>query len=263
MILAGGKGVRLRPLTYTIPKPLLPVGEKPILEEIIERLKPFGVRRIRHRRRLSRGADRDVLPRRRAARRAHRLRARVASARHGRAAGARARRRSTSPPDEPLLVMNGDILTDLDMRAFVEFHRARRLRGDRRDAGVRAAASVRRAASSTASASPGIVEKPAVTDIVSAGIYAIQPSALDVIPRRQLLRHAGPREQAASRRAARVGAYQFVGEWLAIDRIEQLEDAGADDRGAARVAVRGAPALDRCLLPSCPFVSFVVHPLNR
>ena len=44
VVLAGGKGVRLRPLTYTIPKPLLPVGEKPILEEIIERLKSFGLR---------------------------------------------------------------------------------------------------------------------------------------------------------------------------------------------------------------------------
>src|SRR5580765_2068120 len=42
MVLAGGRGVRLRPLTYTIPKPLLPVGEKPILEEIIERLRTAG-----------------------------------------------------------------------------------------------------------------------------------------------------------------------------------------------------------------------------
>ena len=82
VILAGGKGVRLRPLTYTIPKPLLPVGEKPILEEIIERLQPFGVRRIHHRRGISRGADRDVLPRRLAARRAYRLRARDARAGH-------------------------------------------------------------------------------------------------------------------------------------------------------------------------------------
>ena len=42
IILAGGLGTRLRPLTYAIPKPLLPVGEKPILEMIIGRLKHFG-----------------------------------------------------------------------------------------------------------------------------------------------------------------------------------------------------------------------------
>ena len=44
VLLAGGLGVRLRPLTYAIPKPLLPVGEHPILEEIMTRLKGFGLR---------------------------------------------------------------------------------------------------------------------------------------------------------------------------------------------------------------------------
>jgi NDP-sugar pyrophosphorylase family protein len=43
VILAGGKGARLRPLTYTIPKPLLPIGDRPILEVIIERLKAGGI----------------------------------------------------------------------------------------------------------------------------------------------------------------------------------------------------------------------------
>ena len=41
-ILAGGEGKRLRPLTYAIPKPLLPVGEKPVLEILIENLKKQG-----------------------------------------------------------------------------------------------------------------------------------------------------------------------------------------------------------------------------
>ena len=42
-ILAGGEGKRLRPLTYAIPKPLLPVGEKPVLEILIENLKKQGL----------------------------------------------------------------------------------------------------------------------------------------------------------------------------------------------------------------------------
>lgn len=43
VILAGGKGTRLRPLTYAIPKPLLPINERPMLEHIILYLKRYGI----------------------------------------------------------------------------------------------------------------------------------------------------------------------------------------------------------------------------
>ena len=46
VILAGGKGTRLRPLTYSIPKPLVAVGRKPILEIIIERLRDHDFKDI-------------------------------------------------------------------------------------------------------------------------------------------------------------------------------------------------------------------------
>ena len=45
MILAGGLGTRLRPYTTVLPKPLVPVGERPILEHILRRLNACGVRR--------------------------------------------------------------------------------------------------------------------------------------------------------------------------------------------------------------------------
>src|SRR3989304_6487822 len=44
VILAGGIGIRLRPLTFAIPKPLIPLGEKPILEILVSRLKKFGIK---------------------------------------------------------------------------------------------------------------------------------------------------------------------------------------------------------------------------
>ena len=44
LILAGGKGTRLRPYTLTIPKPLMPVGEQAILEIIVEQLKSYGLK---------------------------------------------------------------------------------------------------------------------------------------------------------------------------------------------------------------------------
>jgi len=46
IILAGGLGTRLRPLTDTVPKPLIPIGDKPLLQHIIENLKKYGVKNI-------------------------------------------------------------------------------------------------------------------------------------------------------------------------------------------------------------------------
>lgn len=222
IILAGGKGVRLRPLTYTIPKPLLPVGEKPILEEIIERLKPFGVTEfiiaVGYRAELIETYFRD----------GSQLGVRIDYVRESHPLGtagplALVRDAFDLPPSEPLFVMNGDILTDLDVGAFVAFHRAGgfdvtvatrefqlhhpygviKLDGDR---------------------IAGIVEKPAVTDIVSAGIYAINPAALDLIPNDAFFDMPDlVNKLIAANRP--VGAHNFEGEWLAIDNIDQLEDA--------------------------------------
>lgn len=46
VILAGGKGTRLRPYTMTLPKPLVPLGDKPILELIINQLRKFGFNHV-------------------------------------------------------------------------------------------------------------------------------------------------------------------------------------------------------------------------
>ena len=46
VILAGGKGTRLHPYTKVFPKPLVPLGEEPILDTILRQLKHFGFTRI-------------------------------------------------------------------------------------------------------------------------------------------------------------------------------------------------------------------------
>ena len=222
VILAGGKGVRLRPLTYTIPKPLLPVGEKPILEEIIERLKPFGVRdfviAVGYRAELIETYFRD----------GSQLGVRIEYVRESHPLGtagplALARSLFEQSEDEPLLVMNGDILTDLDMGLFVEFHQrgAYELTVATRQFELQHPYGVLQLDGPRVT---GIVEKPAVMDIVSAGIYAIQPSALDVIPDDSFFDMPDLVNELVSQGRG-VGAYHFVGEWLAIDRIDQLEDA--------------------------------------
>jgi NDP-sugar pyrophosphorylase family protein len=70
----------------------------------------------------------------------------------------------------------------------------------------------------------GIVEKPVEADVVSAGIYAVQPSALELVPADTFF-DMPDLVNALLARGRGVGAYQFSDEWLAIDRLEQLEDA--------------------------------------
>jgi NDP-sugar pyrophosphorylase family protein len=223
VILAGGKGVRLRPLTYTIPKPLLPVGEKPILEEIIERLKTFGLREIiiavGYRAELIETYFRDGAQ----------LGVQIEYVRESQPLGtagplALVRQQCQIAADEPLLAMNGDILTDLDMRAFADAH-------------VASGCALTVATRAYQLLHPygviqledgritGIVEKPAVTDIVSAGVYAIEPAALAAVPEGRAF-DMPDLVNALVAHGDVVGAYEFDDDWMAIDRIEQLEDAG-------------------------------------
>lgn len=222
VILAGGKGVRLRPLTYTIPKPLLPVGEKPILEEIVEWLKSYGVRdlilAVGYRAELIETYFRD----------GSQLDVQIDYVREAHPLGTAGplslvRRAFDLPPGDPLLAMNGDFLTDLDLRAFVDFHRA---------GGYEITVATRAfemqhpygVIEVDGERVTGIVEKPVETDIVSAGIYALQPSALDAIPHDRFF-DIPDLVNALLAEGRSVGAYQFAGQWIAIDRIEELEDA--------------------------------------
>lgn len=224
VLLAGGLGVRLRPLTYSIPKPLLPVGEHPILEEIVNRLKGFGLRdviiAVGYRAELIETYFQDG---------AH-LGVHIEYAHESQPLGTagplalvRKEFGHTARDGESLLVMNGDLLTEIDMRRLIEFHErggndvtvvtrefqlqhpygVMELDGDR---------------------ITSVVEKPTVIDTINAGIYVFRWSALDLVPTDQ------PFEMpdllnTALQSGLTVKAYPFAGAWLAIDRMEQLEEA--------------------------------------
>lgn len=223
VILAGGRGVRLRPLTYTIPKPLLPVGERPILEEIIRRLHAQGLDEIiiavGYRAELIETYFRDGAA----------LGVRIDYVRETEPLGtagplALVREQSRLPADAPLLAMNGDILTDLDLRALAAFHAA----GDfdltvaTRQFELQHPYGVIRTDGERIT---GIVEKPTETDTVSAGVYALSASALARVPSGRAFDMPDLANVIIAAGGA-VGSYAFDGEWMAIDRIEHLEDAG-------------------------------------
>ncbi|MEZ6197240.1 MAG: sugar phosphate nucleotidyltransferase [Planctomycetota bacterium] len=120
ILMVGGEGTRLRPLTAETPKPLLPVGGRPILERIVERLREHGVERVtmalgyraeQIERHFGDGADFGVA---------------VDYVREERPLGtAGAIGMVEVPTAGPLLVMNGDIVTNLDFTAMALEHARR------------------------------------------------------------------------------------------------------------------------------------------
>ncbi len=175
VVMAGGFGTRMRPLTDDTPKPMLPLGDKPLLERTIERLRAVGITDVNitthylHEKiaeHFGTGAEFGV---------------NVKYVQEDRPLGTAGALGLLGRPQGTVLVMNGDILTNIDFRAMVEFHRGNA--GDLTVAvrpyevdvpfgvvdfdGVRVLA---------------VREKPRFSYFVSAGIYLVEPSAWDFIP---------------------------------------------------------------------------------
>lgn len=171
-VLAGGLGTRLRPLTHVIPKPLLPVGGQPILEIILRQLAAAGVERVF----ISLGYKAELI-------RSYfgdgaRLGVSLSYVDEEQPMGtAGALGYVRDAITEPILVMNGDLLTKLDFRAFYEGHRqsgATLTIGVRQDSyqipfGV---------VEADGSRVQQIREKPVERFLTSAGVYVLDSSVV-------------------------------------------------------------------------------------
>ena len=116
VILAGGKGTRLRPYTVVLPKPLMPIGDYPILEVIIRQLKEYGFTRItiavNHQAEIIKaffgnGSKWNI---------------NIDYSLEEKALSTMAPLKLINDLPDNFLVMNGDILTDLDFGQFYENH---------------------------------------------------------------------------------------------------------------------------------------------
>jgi len=186
ILLVGGQGTRLRPLTIDTPKPMLPVGGRPVTEHQIARARAAGVDRVvlctSYRAEVFTdwfGDGRDV---------GVDLVCAVEDTPLGTGGAIRhAAAHLTCGPDDPVLVFNGDILTGLDIAALVERHRAAAADVTlylTRVADPRAYGLVPTAADGAVRA---FLEKPEsdddiVTDQINAGCYVFRRSVIDEIP---------------------------------------------------------------------------------
>ena len=221
VILAGGKGVRLAPLTEVIPKPLVPLGGMPIMEVVIRHLKANGFQRIT----LAVGYLSDLIK---------------AYFQDGAKWGVEidysyeAQPLGTAGPlaaigglDETFLVMNADVLTNLDFRELIGYHRhlggiatiAAYQRQVKIDLGVIIPDGNDRI--------KDYVEKPTTSHLVSMGVYIFEPEVLDFVQPDKYLDF--PDLVKLLLQAGHAVHYQpFSGYWLDIGRHEDYAQAAAD-----------------------------------
>jgi len=218
VILAGGKGTRLRPYTVVLPKPLMPIGEYPILEVIVRQLAYHGFSHIT----MAVNHQAEIIQ---------------AFFGNGDKWGISI---SYSLEDQPLstmgplrlvqnlpedfLVMNGDILTDLDFRTFHDFHIAKQniftISSYQRE--VRSEYGVLQINESNQLT--GFQEKPVVRYDVSMGVYMVNRKVLRYIPTGQPYGFDHLMLDLIADNNA-VGVKMFEGYWLDIGRPDDYNQA--------------------------------------
>jgi mannose-1-phosphate guanylyltransferase len=184
IVLVGGEGTRLRPLTLAIPKQLLPVAEVPLIERVLAHLAEHGVTEAV----LSMGyqpdAFFDAFPGDRCAG-VHLLYA-VEPEPLDTAGAIRFAAVTADVTDETILVINGDVLTDLDVTALIGFHRANDAEATIALTRVDDPSSFGVVPTDDCGRVTAFVEKPppgeAPTDLINAGTYVIEQSVIDRIP---------------------------------------------------------------------------------
>jgi dTDP-glucose pyrophosphorylase len=218
VLMAGGLGSRLYPLTAECPKPLLKVGGKPILENIIMAFAGQGFRKfyisvnyksemiidyfgdgsnwgvdisyIHEKERLGTAGSLSLLP---------------------------------SQPEKSFIVMNGDLLTHADFSEIIQYHETNNA----------AATVVAREYESTipfgvinvdGNIIKSIDEKPTSRHLVSTGIYALSPTSLEYIRENEFLDMPDLLARLINDGKS-ASAYKFSDYWLDIGRIEEFERA--------------------------------------
>lgn len=217
VILAGGKGTRLRPYTVVLPKPLMPIGEFPILEVIIKQLANAGFDHItlavNHQAEIIKAFFMD----------GSKWGIRIDYSLEDKPLGTMGPLKLIKDLPENFLVMNGDILTDLDFTGFHDAHVRHNeiftissyVREQLVDYGVLETAGNRLL---------GLREKPRMNYEVSMGVYMVSRRALDFIPADATYGFDNLMHDLVSAKQS-VTVQKFAGYWLDIGRPDDYAQA--------------------------------------
>ena len=215
VIMAGGKGTRLRPHTEHCPKPMLPVSGKPMLEHIIERAKSEGFSQFVLAIHYLGNIVEDYFGN------GDRMHVKIEYLREQSPLGtAGALSLLNSCPEAPIVVTNGDVLTDIDYGELLDFH-------IRHNAAATMAVRVHEwqhpfgVVQTKGVDIIGFEEKPVHRSHINAGVYALNPEALSFL---ETDSHCDmptlfERLQAKAKRTA---AYPIHEPWLDVGRADDL-----------------------------------------
>lgn len=214
VLMAGGEGLRLRPLTDHAPKPLLSVGGKPILQTIVEQFAAQGFRRftfcVNYKRELIEGYFQN----------GSRFGVKIDYVREPQFLGTAGALKLMAPPSGPFIVANADVLTFLRYGDLMEFH-AR----SNADATVCLALHQYQVPYGVAEVRDdelvNVAEKPILSWPVAAGIYVLNPGALERAPQGRL-----DMPELLSLQT-KVAAYPIADPWTDVGTLESLERARA------------------------------------
>lgn len=218
IILAGGKGTRLKPYTTILPKPLMPIGDYPILEIIIKQLKYFGVEEIifavGYLKELLRAFFDD----------GHKWKVKIRYSFEEKSLGTAAPIKLIEDLDDNFLVMNGDVLTNLNFQDFFNFH-------IKNQAYCTISSFSRQVPIDLGVIKLGdnnelydYIEKPVLDYQVSMGIYALKKQVLDYIPENTYLDFPSLMKILLMNKKKVIG-YKFQGYWLDIGRPDDYNSA--------------------------------------
>ena len=220
VVMAGGRGTRLAPFTDDVPKPMLRVAGRPILERIVLHLVGAGIRRIFLSVNYRREAIEDHFGD------GSQFGCRIDYLREDpeRPLGtAGSLRLLEERPSDPVLVMNGDLVTQFAVGDMLEVH-------------AREGTAATMAVSDYVHSVPfGVCEtdgsrlvrlreKPVSTWLVNAGIYVLDPSLLDHVPADREF-HVPQLLLGCLERGEPVGTWRLAGEWLDVGRPAELRRA--------------------------------------
>jgi len=217
LLLAGGKGSRLRPYTLVIPKPLIPVGEKPIIEILLTQLKHFGFQEIM----VSTGYLGEMIKSYLGT--GEKLGLKIQYVAEEQPLGTAGPMSLIQESEDSFLMLNGDLLTDIDFRNLYEFHNKH---GEictictfRKDEKIELG--VLEIENETVLR---YIEKPTTSYQVSMGIYVFSKKILEYIPKDTRF-DLPDLINLLLEKKVRIVPYEHKGEWLDLGRFDDYAHA--------------------------------------